>query len=57
MTVRDWWWSTDGILHASLSSHRCTDATDEEMTVPPALWRLNGDKWESIDKSQAHACG
>jgi hypothetical protein len=55
MTVTDWWWNDAGILHASLSSHRCTDTFDEEMTAPPTLWKLDGGVWTQIDKTTAEA--
>jgi hypothetical protein len=55
MTVTDWWWNDAGILHASLSSYRCTDTFDEEMTAPPTLWKLDAGVWTQIDKTRAEA--
>ncbi|GAA0404072.1 hypothetical protein GCM10009541_54080 [Micromonospora gifhornensis] len=55
MTVSDWWWNQDGALHASLTSHRCTDENDDEFTAPPTLWRLDGDRWTQVDQVVADA--
>jgi hypothetical protein len=55
MTVSDWWWDGEGALHASLTSQRCTDETDAEVTAPPTLWRLDGDRWTQVDQTVADA--
>ncbi|GIE94457.1 hypothetical protein Ari01nite_19220 [Paractinoplanes rishiriensis] len=55
MTVTDWWWDDAGVLNASISSHRCTDALDEEMTAPPTLWQLTGGSWTPADRTTAEA--
>ncbi|WP_435055796.1 hypothetical protein [Micromonospora aurantiaca (nom. illeg.)] len=51
MEVWDLWWDADGKLNATLSTKRCTDALDDTETVQPSLWRLDGVKWRSVDRT------
>ncbi|MEU2613980.1 hypothetical protein ABZ570_20705 [Micromonospora sp. NPDC007271] len=50
VAVHDLWWGYDGKLYATIGSQSFLPWTqDMETVIPKSLWRLDGQRWVSVD--------